>query len=144
MEVKPMKKWMYIPMALFAFFLFSGNGCDCDDLPDLIIINPNPGLMELGFCDGAVGTHCLRVTIKNQGTADASSFTVAVDFGNYGIQTTNVSSLAAGATVVIQCDFMLPSLCFNPDCNFTIIVDYGDSISETNESNNSQQGWCIG
>ena len=53
-----------------------------------------------------------------------------------------VSSLLAGETTIIGLPF--PSGCFNPDCDFEIIVDSTDAIDESNELNNSQTGSCLG
>jgi hypothetical protein len=37
-----------------------------------------------------------------------------------------------------------PAGCFSSDCGFTIKVDPGNTVRETNESNNEAQGVCVG
>ena len=144
-----MKRWTYVGLLFLVILLLSGNDCEiCDNQsPDLIIINPYPDL-DFEYCDLnydlVTSKWYLGVTIKNQGSADASSFTVAVDFSETGIQTTHIDLLYYGDTRVIEYEFELTTICFNPDCFFTITVDYGDSVSESNETNNTVTGRCEG
>jgi len=38
----------------------------------------------------------------------------------------------------------IPMGCFNPDCSFSIVLDFYDVIGEINKNNNSVIGNCIG
>lgn len=50
--------------------------------------------------------------------------------------------LAAGASVDLK--FPIPPGCFDPDCEFRIIVDVGGAVVESNEGNNFASGTCLG
>ncbi len=129
-----------ILLVFTGIFLLSG----CTPKADLIPVNPN-GLA--GFCDlvnSSVATYYgseLRVNIKNQGDSPAESSYVLVDWG-FANTIEPVPAIPAGNTVSILIE--IPQGCFNPDCGFTIIVDYNDDVNESNEMNNSQIGNCIG
>jgi len=110
-------------------------------LPDLIPANPT-GMF--GYCN-VDDSNNLVVYVKNQGDADASASLVKVQFGlASGSQefSAPVGPILAGETKPVS--FTIPSGCFSPDCVFTITVDSGEGISESNELNNSVNGICIG
>ena len=37
---------------------------------------------------------------------------------------------------------VIPGICFNPDCNFRIIVDVNGVVAESDEMNNIASGTC--
>ena len=84
----------------------------------------------------------LLVTVKNQGPGPAGPCVTRVDFGRFGQVDKPTPALAAGATVDIA--FPIPLGAFDPDCEFQIIVDVNNQVSESAEGNNRGNGTCIG
>lgn len=84
----------------------------------------------------------LIVTVNNQGSAASGPCKTAVDFGNAGFITKPTPPLAPGASANLS--LPTPSGCFNPDCDFTIIVDVDNEVMEAGEGNNVASGICIG
>jgi len=125
----------------------TGNGdmslCACTfNLPDLI---PVKGSGRPTFCDlDSQGN--LLVHIKNQGMGASHGAEVEVKFqiapGYYQTVRGAHGLIAAGQTDTVS--IVIPSGCFNPDCDFTITVDIVNEIQESNESNNTATGVCIG
>jgi hypothetical protein len=107
---------------------------------DLLPLNPNPQSGPAGFCRRQGNK--LVVTVKNQGTADAGPSTTTVDFANVGQVSQPTPAIAAGSAVDVLFDF--PAACFRPDCRFRIIVDSGNQVDESNETNNTADGACLG
>ena len=105
-------------------------------LPDLVPVPDDKGY----FC--RMEGDKLIVTVKNQGGAPAGASVTMVDFGTHGTVTMPTPQLAAGASVNLY--FAVPKGCFDPDCEFQIIVDCNHQIMEGNETNNSAKGSCIG
>jgi hypothetical protein len=106
-------------------------------LPDLIPL-PDP---KTGFCRrDAKGN--LIVTVKNQGSADAGASTTTVVFAPGGTFSKPTPPIPAGGSVNLA--FPIPGQCFDPDCSFRIIVDSSNQVTESNETNNTASGTCIG
>jgi subtilase family serine protease len=82
------------------------------------------------------------VTVKNQGSADAGASTTTVAFAPGGTFSKPTPPIPAGASVDLA--FPIPSVCFDPDCSFRIIVDSANQVTESNEANNTASGTCIG
>jgi hypothetical protein len=112
-----------------------------------------PRQLEMGLPDlvpvpDASGSFCKRdeegliVTVKNQGSAGAGASTTRVDFGAHGFFDKPTPPLAPGATVDLK--FPIPPGCFDPDCEFRIIVDVNNTVVEADEGNNFASGNCIG
>ena len=83
--------------------------------------------------------------MKNQGTGTAPQSITRIDFGSAGgpfdIPT---SSLNPGISVVLT--HAIPLGCFNPDCDFTIIVNQTGTVDESTggDANNEVSDRCIG
>jgi hypothetical protein len=106
-------------------------------LPDLIPL-PDP---KTGFCKrDAKGN--LIVTVKNQGSADAGASTTTVVFAPGGTFSKPTPPIPAGGSVNVS--FPIPGHCFDPDCSFRIIVDSSNQVTESNETNNTASGTCLG
>jgi hypothetical protein len=98
----------------------------------------------------------LYVTVQNQdfGTAPASTTRVEfkwtggptdhqiVDLPAPSISGKSPSNPAGGKVTVGP--FPIPGSCFDPDCGFTITVDVNGDVIESDETNNSADGHCIG
>ena len=106
-------------------------------LPDLIPL-PDP---ETGFCRRDERGD-LIVTVKNQGSADAGASTTTVHFAPGGVFSQPTPPIAAGAAVDLL--FPIPAGCFSPDCNFQIVVDSAQQVTESDETNNIATGACLG
>jgi subtilase family serine protease len=105
-------------------------------LPDLVPVPDAQG----SFCKREDGT--LIVTVRNQGSAGAGPSTTRVDFGAHGTIDLPTPALAAGAAVDLR--FPIPPGCFDPDCEFRIIVDVTNVVVESDEGNNFASGVCLG
>ena len=108
--------------------------------PDLF---PLPGSHQPPFCDrqDVGGVDSLVVHMKNQG-ADSGPYKVVVDFGPYGQIPHMMGPLGAG--LVDSFSVPIPMGCFDSDCGFTIIVDAGNIVQESDETNNEGRGSCLG
>ena len=105
-------------------------------LPDLIPIPNEQG----SFCRGKDGIR--TVTVRNQGAAPAGSSVTRVDFGSHGSVDKPTPGLLPGAS--IDLDFPIPVGCFDPDCEFRIIVDATNAVIKSDEANNLASGVCVG
>ena len=105
-------------------------------LPDLIAVPDANG----SFCRRKDST--LTVTVKNQGSSDAGPSVTVVDFLAFGKVPMPTPPLAAGASVDLS--FPIPPGCFDPNCEFQIIVDSNNQVNESNEANNIVKGACAG
>jgi hypothetical protein len=115
------------------------NGNDESQLPDLRLAPPQgstdlPGV----FCgDGP----SVVATVENRGQTDAGSSITTVVFvpgGSFDVQTPEIGSdgsLQLSAVAV-------PTQCFNPDCDFTILADSRFQVEESDEDNNRADGNC--
>ena len=134
--------------------------------PDLVPVNPTPQAGPFGFCrlepDGGSFGAELVVTVANQGTAPAADSTVTVEFtpdlgGSPPFEgeafQRRTGPIAAGSSVDLR--FPLPEVrqrtptdpgrnVFNPNAEFTITVDSGGEVTESNEGNNFAEGFCLG
>jgi hypothetical protein len=106
------------------------------ELPDLV-----PVAGEAGFCNRDEHDN-LIVTVKNQGAAAAGPSTTEVDFFGHGQVTLPTPGLAPGQAIDLA--FPIPPRCFDPDCEFRITVDVNAQVAESNETNNTADGACIG
>ena len=105
--------------------------------PDLVPV-PDP---QVGFCKRVAGT--LVVTVKNQGNADAPPSTTRAIFSPGGTVDIPTPPIPAGVSVDLP-PIPIPGVCYNPDCEFTIIVDAKNEVPESNKTNNSVTGVCKG
>jgi hypothetical protein len=112
---------------------------------DLVAVNPHPDLGATGFCNLVAegpDRDKLIVTVKNQGTVDASpSSTTIVEFLPSGSVSRLTPVLRAGESVELA-PIALPASCSDPDCGFTITVDAKNQLSEDDEGNNLVNGLC--
>jgi CARDB len=104
------------------------------ELPDLV---PVPD--EAGLCQG---DRVISFRVTNLGTGSAGPSTTTVDFGPYGTISLPTPALGPGQDVPFQVP--IPAGCKDPDCEFTITVDAGNAIAETDEGNNVLRGVCRG
>lgn len=105
-------------------------------LPDLVPVPDAQGF----FCKREDGN--LIVTVANQGSAPAGPSTTRVDFGAHGTTDLPTPALAAGTSFDLT--FPIPPRCFDPDCEFRIVVDVNNDVVESDEGNNFASGVCRG
>lgn len=87
----------------------------------------------------------LLVVVQNQGDADAEGSVTRVEFGNGEVLKRETPPLDAGASETLTFPIpQTPVSCFRPNCPFTITVDAGDDVSESDEGNNVATSRCIG
>jgi subtilisin family serine protease len=110
--------------------------CGDGDLADLVPIPDEHG----SFCRRS--ERGLTVTVCNKGAGPAGPSTTTVDFGQYGRVDVPTPALAAGACVDVTAP--IPPNCFDPDCEFRIIVDSTGVVAESDEGNNTASGTCLG
>lgn len=107
---------------------------------DLVPFSPS-GNSEAAFCRIEQGGK-LRVSVKNQGNADAGISKTTVIF-NTASPTLDTPAIPAGWSVDLL--FKVPLGCFSPDCSFKITGDSVNQVDESNnEGNNSASGGCTG
>lgn len=117
------------------------SGVTSQHVPDLVPFSPS-GTDPTAFCRIEQNGKLLRVSVKNQGNADAGPSKTTVIFGNTPL-TLDTPAIPAGGSVDLL--FKVPSGCFSPDCSFKITVDSNNQVDElNNEGNNSANGGCIG
>jgi len=138
-----MKSKFFIPVSvILTLTIMALVGCfPSISLPDLVPDNP-PGMA--GYCN-VDDSNNLIVYVKNQGDDDAPESLVKVQFNlSSGVQefSATVEALPIGVTKSVS--FAIPFGCFNPDCDFTITVDSGENVLESQELNNSANGSCVG
>lgn len=94
-----------------------------------------------GFCQRDDDN--LTVRVRNQANPDVLQQTaVRVDFGSFGRQNATAPAIPGGSFADVAVP--IPAGCFNPDCDFTITVDFNDDVDEADETNNEEEGICIG
>jgi len=109
--------------------------------PDLLPFSPL-GTDPSAFCRLEQGGKLLKVSVKNQGNADAGISKTTVLFGDIPV-TLDTPPIPAGGSVDLL--FKVPTNCFSPDCSFKISVDSDNQVNElNNEGNNSANGFCLG
>lgn len=142
-----------LPAIVISMLFLSG----CPRPPSAFDVGPDlvperqPGFEgSQGFCirDGQGN---LDVRVRNQGNEPAFVETVTrVEFGPGQVETADTPPLADGSMAIVSVP--IPGGCFNPDCGFTITVDYGNRVEElrhdagdtSHEDNNTEPGICIG
>jgi len=83
------------------------------------------------------------IRIRNRGTVDAPASITRVEFFPGGVFLLSTPAIPASGTVDLPpLDF--PAGCSDPDCDFTITVDFNNDVNESDEGNNIAVGRCIG
>ena len=111
--------------------------------PDLVP-SKSPGQPEniAGFCKVVDKTMKVVVSVKNRGNAASPVSTTKVQFTPEQSFNLATPALQPGESAHLD-PVNIPAACFNPECNFTITVDSGNQITESNAKNNTASGRCI-
>jgi CARDB len=94
-----------------------------------------------GFCKTVSGK--LVVTVRNNGSVNAPASTTTVEFSPGGVVTIPTPPIPANSPVDLP-GVVIPPGCFNADCSFTIHVNADGAVDESNTTNNTGSGTCIG
>jgi len=114
------------------------NKADLVPVPDT-----RPGF---GFCrlvESGPDKGKLKVFVKNQGSAAAPASITTIAFNPGGPIAVPTGPIGVGMTIELTL-VNFPAPCFNPDCDFTICVDSGNAVDESDEANNCGNGNCLG
>jgi CARDB protein len=110
-------------------------------LPDLTVKIDQASLSV--SCPGGGGT-CIttfQFTVTNAGAAASGAFAVQATADPPTQSPTppipSQASLAAGASRTLTATFGPDGNCFDPDCTVAVIVDSGNAVTESNETNNT-------
>jgi len=110
--------------------------------PDLIAVPEGSFGGPDAFCD-LTSVPQLRIIIQNQGQGDAPASITRVVFSPGGTVNIPTPRLRAGERAVLS-PLRIPTACFDPDCDFQIIVDWVNNVYEdTGEQNNTVDGRCV-
>ena len=131
-----------LTLAFLSFIVFVLASCNSRG-PDLVAERRPGGQGREGFC-WRDGEGNLVVKVRNQANDDAVELsTIIVEFFPGGPQSRTMGPLTGGSPGIID-DIVIPSECFNPDCDFTITIDANNDVPESREDNNTVDGRCIG
>ncbi len=87
----------------------------------------------------------LVVVIRNAGTALAGASVTKVEFtSGSGPRVFELKTPVLWPGGSYEHRVTIPSGCFDPDCGFSITVDPGNSVRESNEVNNASHQNCLG
>ncbi len=104
--------------------------------PNLVAVPNQSGF----FCVARDGR--LVVNVRNAGGGPAGPSTTLVDFDRHGRFTRQIPAIGPGQQVEVLFEF--PVGCFGSDCSFSITVDAGSDVEESNEGDNVSDGTCLG
>ena len=76
----------------------------------------------------------LVVTVENIGSGDAGPSTAVARFSSGDERPLETLAIPAGGSVQLRTE--VPAACFRPDCEYSIEVDAGQQLNESDESNN--------
>lgn len=121
------------------------NTCRCQGagLPDLV---PEPLLLDparVSFCRLDPSGR-LVIRVKNQGTAASLPTFTRVEFLPGEVVFLRTPKIPPSEAVDLLPPLVFPGACYNPDCDFRITVDWVEFVDESDESNNTVDGRCIG
>jgi tetratricopeptide (TPR) repeat protein len=88
------------------------------------------------------GNQTLVVTVQNLGSGDAGPSTAEASFSSGAVRPVETPAIPAGGSVQLRTE--VPADCFSPDCGFSIEVDAGQQLNESDESNNRASDSVIG
>lgn len=129
---------------LAALMIFTG-GCIAPEVsserPDLMAIPDGSYGGPDAFCDLARAPQ-LRIVVQNQGQGNAPASITRVVFSPGGTTDIPTPPLSAGQRITLT-PVSIPAVCFDPDCDFKILVDSRSLVEEAGEDNNVADGRCF-
>ena len=116
--------------------------CACLTSQADLIPDPLPGLPgPVGFCR-LDGNGKLVIRVRNQGAVEAPASITKIEFSPGGVFLLETPAIPASGSVDLG-PFNFPAGCSDPDCDFTITVDFNNQVNESNEGNNIAPGRCV-
>src|SRR5215475_4528691 len=110
--------------------------------PDLIAVPEGSFGGPDAYCD-LTGVPQLRIVVQNQGQGDAAASITRVTFSPGGTLDIPVSPVRAGKRAILA-PVPIPAACFDPDCDFKIMVDSRSEVDEgAGEENDAVDGRCM-
>ena len=112
---------------------------------DLIPLKPSGLSGSEGFCylAGDRESPQLIVSVQNVGEGESPASLTSIDFFPGGSVQLHTPAIAGGDWIDLP-PVAIPPACFNPDCEFSITVDWGNDINESGgEGNNEVAGRCL-
>jgi hypothetical protein len=88
------------------------------------------------------GNQTLVVTVQNLGSGDAGPSTAKASFTSGVVRSVETPAIPAGGSVQLRTE--VPADCFSPDCGYSIEVDAGQQLNESDETNNRASDSVIG
>jgi hypothetical protein len=87
----------------------------------------------------------LVILVKNQGNSDAPASAARIEFLGSNFVNLTIPPVPQNTTVPLQ-PISIPKACYqsfnNYDCNFNIVLDTNNQVTESNENNNIGKGKC--
>ena len=110
--------------------------------PDLIAVPEGSFGGPDAFCD-LTSVPQLRIVIQNQGQGDAPGSLTQVAFSLGGTVNIPTPPVRAAQRAILA-PVPIPAACFDPDCDFKIMVDSRSQADEAaGEENNAADGRCL-
>jgi hypothetical protein len=113
--------------------------------PDLIPVKRTTLAGPEGFCDLIPGASIsrLRVSVRNGGQSGAPASITTIEFMPGGSLEIPTPPIAADAVIELP-PVTIPAACFDPDCDFRILVDSRSDVNEASgEADNAVDGRCL-
>jgi hypothetical protein len=112
------------------------------DTADFIVVPEGSFGGADALCD-MTGVPQLRMVIQNQGQGNVGATTTRVTFSPGGVVEIATPPVPAGQRTTLT-PVRIPASCFNPDCDFRVVVDARGNVDEaTGEQNNQTDGLCV-
>ena len=84
----------------------------------------------------------LVVTVRNLGSGDAGPSMAEASFSSGEVVPLETPGIPAGGSVQLRTE--VPADCFSPDCGYSVEVDAGQQLNESDETNNRASESVIG
>jgi hypothetical protein len=88
------------------------------------------------------GNQTLVVTVRNLGSGDAGPSTAEASFSPGVVRPVQTPAIPAGGSVELRTE--VPADCFSPDCGYSVEVDAGQQLNESDETNNRASDSVVG
>ena len=130
---------------LWAILFISVSGCITPEVSeeptDLIAVPDGSFGGPEAYCD-FTNEPKLRIVIQNQGQGDAPTTLTRIAFSPGGSRDIITPPIKAGQRSILT-PVVIPSTCFDPDCDFKVAVDARSDTNEGGgEENNIVDGRC--
>ena len=113
--------------------------------PDLIPLKPLHLSGPDGFCNvsGDREAPKLGVSVQNIGDGESPASVTTIEFFPGGSVQLHTPAINAGETAHLE-SIAIPLVCFDPDCEFRMTVDWRNEVNESGgEGNNEADGRCL-